>query len=86
MFAVVLLASCNSKPKDLAVTVENPSDFDRTTDLVELPLEGLKTKVTLAEGQAYVVKNAKGDNIGHVEVVTDITALIQMQKEMENLV
>lgn len=61
LFAVVLLASCNSKPKDLAVTVENPSDFDRTTDLVELPLEGLKAKVTLAEGQVYVVKNAKGE-------------------------
>lgn len=63
LFAAFLLASCNSKPKDLTVTVENPSDFDRTTDLVELPLEGVKAKVTLAEGQAYVVTNAKGEII-----------------------
>ena len=32
---------------------------------------------------AYV-KNAKGENVGHVEVVTDITALVQMQKEMQD--
>ncbi|PXV65464.1 uncharacterized protein DUF4861 [Dysgonomonas alginatilytica] len=63
LFAAVLLASCNSKPKEMAVTVENPSDFDRTTDLVELSLDGVKAKVTLAEGQAYVVKNAKGEII-----------------------
>lgn len=63
LFAVVLLASCDSKSKELAVTVENPTDFDRSTDLVEIPVEGLKTKITLAEGQAYVVKNAKGEII-----------------------
>lgn len=32
---------------------------------------------------AYV-KNAKGENVGHVEVVTEITPLVKMQKEMEN--
>lgn len=63
LFAVVLLASCQDKPKEMTVTVENPSDFDRVTDLVELPLEGVKAKVVLAEGQAYVVKNAKGEII-----------------------
>lgn len=63
LFAAVLLASCNSKPKEMTVTVENPSDFDRTTDLVELSLDAVKAKVTLAEGQAYVVKNAKGEII-----------------------
>ena len=63
LFAAVLLASCNSKPKEMTVTVENPSDFDRTTDLVELSLDAVKAKVTLAEGQAYVVKNANGEII-----------------------
>ncbi|MBF0577464.1 DUF4861 family protein [Dysgonomonas sp. GY617] len=63
LFAAVLLASCNSKPKEMTVTVENPSDFDRTTDLVELSLDAVKAKVTLAEGQTYVVKNTKGEII-----------------------
>lgn len=63
LFAAVLLASCNSKPKEMTVTVENPSDFDRTTDLVELSLDAVKAKVTLAEGQVYVVKNTKGEVI-----------------------
>lgn len=63
LFAAVLLASCNSKPKEMTVTVENPSDFDRATDLVELSLDAVKAKVTLAEGQVYVVKNTKGEVI-----------------------
>lgn len=63
LFAVALLASCNSKPKELAVTVQNPNDFDRITDLVELSLDELKTKVVLAEGQSYVVKDSKGEII-----------------------
>lgn len=61
LFAMVLLTSCGSKSTDIAITVENPTDFDRSVDLVEVPVEGLKAKVTLAEGQAYVVKNAKGE-------------------------
>lgn len=61
LFAAVLLASCNTKPNELALTVENPSDFNRVTDLVELSLDTLKSKIALAEGQVYVVKNAKGE-------------------------
>jgi hypothetical protein len=69
--SVALLASCSSSGKKssegeenvLSVTVENPSGFDRLTELVEIPLEDLEEKVTLKEGSAYIVKNAAGETV-----------------------
>ncbi len=63
LFSVLLMASCDNKPKGMEVTVENPSDFDRTTELVELSVDEVKVKVALADGQVYEVKNSKGEVI-----------------------
>jgi len=64
LFSVVaLLASCAQK--DFKVTVENPSDFDRSVDMVEISVDVLKDKVPAVNNQAYeltyIVKNAKGE-------------------------
>ncbi|MFV0468054.1 MAG: DUF4861 family protein [Dysgonomonas sp.] len=61
LFATAMFASCNSN-KELKVTVENPSSFDRSKDLVEIPVTDL-AKIKLNDGQTYVVKNAKGEVI-----------------------
>ncbi|NDW18848.1 DUF4861 domain-containing protein [Dysgonomonas sp. 216] len=62
LFAVAaLLASC--APKEMKITVENPSDFDRTVEMVEVPVDAIKAKVDLAEGQVYQVVNQAGEII-----------------------
>lgn len=54
--AAAFLAACTSE-KTFRVTVGNPSDFDRLTEMVELPLSTLSTKIALSEGQMYVLRN-----------------------------
>ncbi len=61
LFAVAFLFSCSSNNnKEVKVTVENPSDFDRLTELVEIPIDTIKGKVALADSLVYVVKTAEG--------------------------
>ncbi|MDR1115424.1 MAG: DUF4861 domain-containing protein [Tannerella sp.] len=54
--ALIWLVSCDS---GLNITVENPSDFDRS-DMVEIPVEKL---MALPAGKAYVVIDQQGDVI-----------------------
>ncbi|SHE86947.1 DUF4861 family protein [Dysgonomonas macrotermitis] len=62
LFAGLLGFSCSNQTKDLQVTVENPSDFDRTEELVEVLVESITAKVKLADStQTYIVKNSKGE-------------------------
>lgn len=49
--------------KEVTVTVENNSEYDRSKELVEIPVEQLSSKVKLSDGQTYVVKNTKGEVI-----------------------
>lgn len=64
LFAGFFAFSCSNQPKDVQVTVENPSDFDRTEELVEIPVENISAKIKLADTtQTYVVKNSKGEII-----------------------
>lgn len=57
-----LLASC-SKEKKMEITIENPSDFDRMTELVEIPLDDVKEKVLVTDSLVYVVYNSAGEVI-----------------------
>lgn len=59
LFAATLLVSCASK--EMKVTVTNPSSFNRSQELVEVPVDKIKEKIALADGQVYVVKNDKGE-------------------------
>jgi hypothetical protein len=56
------LASC-TQDTAFRVTVNNPSDYDRTDELVEIPLGDLQDKVALESGQTYIVKNSSGEII-----------------------
>ncbi|MDR1675426.1 MAG: hypothetical protein LBR86_03015, partial [Tannerella sp.] len=55
--AAAVLTACTPE-ETLRVTVENPSDFDRLTEMIELPLSAVSAEITLDEGQTYVVRNA----------------------------
>ncbi len=57
-----LLVSC-SKEKKMEITIENPSDFDRMTELVEIPLDDVKEKVLVTDSLVYVVYNSAGEVI-----------------------
>jgi hypothetical protein len=54
----VVAVSCVSE-KTLRITVENPSDFDRPAELVEIPVSDLTAKITLEDGQTFVLTNEK---------------------------
>lgn len=62
LFAVVFLASCSSN-KEMQITIENPSSFDRLADIVEIPIDSIKDKITLKDSAVYVVKNSIGEVI-----------------------
>ncbi|MDR0824443.1 MAG: DUF4861 domain-containing protein [Prevotella sp.] len=62
LFAVVFLASCSSN-KEMKVTIGNPSDYDRLSELVEIPIDSIKDKVALKDSLVYVVKNSEGEII-----------------------
>ena len=62
LFTIVFLASCSSK-KEMQVTIENPSGFDRLTEVVEIPIDSIKDKVVLKDSAVYVVKNSAGEII-----------------------
>lgn len=59
---LLFLASC-SKEKKMEITIENPSDFDRITELVEIPLDRVKEKVLVTDSLVYEVRNSEGEVI-----------------------
>lgn len=64
LFLILLLASCSKKnEKKIEITVENPSDFDRLTELVEIPLDSIREKVVVTDSLVYEVRNSKGEVI-----------------------
>lgn len=63
LFPILFIFSCTTGEKELVINIENPSNFDRTTQLVEIPIEKVKEKVTIEDTQNYIVKNEKGEII-----------------------
>lgn len=59
VMAVVVSCTCE---QTVTVTVENPSDFDRSDEIVEISTDDL-TDITLKENQTYLVKNENGEFI-----------------------
>ncbi|GHT40318.1 DUF4861 domain-containing protein [Bacteroidia bacterium] len=72
--AAVLLTACSSEAQRLTVT--NPCDFDRLTDLVEIPLADIQSKRTLKKGQVYEVRNSRHEIIPS-QVTSDAKLLFQ---------
>jgi hypothetical protein len=63
LFIALFLFSCSSRKGKMNITVENPSDFDRVAEVVEIPLDSIKTKVPLIDSAVYVVKNSADEII-----------------------
>ncbi|NDV95887.1 DUF4861 domain-containing protein [Dysgonomonas sp. 521] len=61
IIAAVFLFSCAEK--DFKVTIENPAGFDRMMELVEIPIDSVKGKVTVSDSSVYVVQTAEGEVI-----------------------
>lgn len=62
LFALLVFAACSSD-KTVKISVESTTDYDRSKELVQIPVSELQAKLTLAEGQVYVVKSVKGEVI-----------------------
>ncbi|MBB4034988.1 hypothetical protein GGR21_000875 [Dysgonomonas hofstadii] len=60
LFTVAFLFSCSGASNDVKVTVENPSSFDRLSELVEIPIDTIKGKLPLKDSLVYVVKTIDG--------------------------
>lgn len=58
---ISILLSCSKN--EVNITITNPSDFDRTTELVEISLCELKDKLTLKGEEVYVVISENGEVI-----------------------
>lgn len=57
--AIFLLSACSPKGQ-MTITVENPSDFDREAELIEIPLDSIKDKIKLTDTLVYVVTDEEG--------------------------
>jgi hypothetical protein len=56
----VWFVSC-ARDATFRITVDNPGDYDRTVELVEIPLNILQGKIAVENGQTYIVKNSSGE-------------------------
>jgi hypothetical protein len=57
----LMLVACTSK-NELRVRVGNPTDSDRQSELIEIPIADVEAKVVLSDAEpVYVVKNVQGE-------------------------
>ncbi|GHT49946.1 DUF4861 domain-containing protein [Bacteroidia bacterium] len=76
ILALLLLPATIAQAKDFQVIVQNPSGFDRSTELVEIPLHKLKGQTQLADTQTYIVHNSQGETVTS-QVTSDGKLLFQ---------
>lgn len=76
LFSLAFLISCTEEAKKIDVTVQNPSDFDRLTDIVELSVSDVKSKLAASDTSSYIVKNAAGEVIAS-QVTSDGKLIFQ---------
>lgn len=61
---LALLVACGQKPDaDFTVTVTNDQDFDRTEEMVEVPISEVAKKVQLIDEEQYIVLDAEGNQV-----------------------
>ena len=59
----VFLFSCSKNANEITLTISNPSDFDRTAEMVEISIDSIKDQVIVKDSLVYVVKNSTGEVI-----------------------
>jgi hypothetical protein len=57
----VFFLSCSTK--DVKITIENPADFDRMTELAEIPIDSVKGKIKVSDSLVYIVQTEAGEVI-----------------------
>ncbi|MDR1780810.1 MAG: DUF4861 domain-containing protein [Tannerella sp.] len=58
-----VLTACNDT-STLKIRVENPSNYDRQAEMIEIPVSALTDKIALTdEAPAYVVQNSNGETL-----------------------
>ncbi|MDR1810393.1 MAG: DUF4861 domain-containing protein [Prevotella sp.] len=75
LIAAIACVSCTTN-NELQVRVGNPNDFDRQSELVEIPLTDVEANVKLDEGESYIVRNVQG-KIVPSQVTSDGKLLFQ---------
>lgn len=60
-----LILSCSVKEKDLKLVITNPSDFDRTNEIVEIKKASIFEKLQLKSKQAFIILNESNEQIAY---------------------
>ena len=61
---LALLVACGAKPTtDFVVTVSNDQAFDRTEEMVEVPISDIAKKVQLIDEEKYIILDAEGNQV-----------------------
>ena len=61
---LLLITACAYTPNtDFTITVSNNQTFDRTEELVEVPISDIAKKVQLIDTEQYVILDAEGNQI-----------------------
>lgn len=60
LFLFVFLTSCSAQSKVIKLTVENATGLERTEEIVEVPLEDIKSQLLLADTCFLIVKDESG--------------------------
>ncbi len=58
IIATVFMLSCSTK--EAKVTIENTSNFDRLTELVEIPIDSIKDKKSVTDSLVYHIQTEDG--------------------------
>lgn len=74
----VLIFSCAKKEKIVQITIENPNDFDRIAELVEIPIDTVKSTLIVKDSLIYIVQDSEG-NIIPSQVTYDRKIIFQPQ-------
>lgn len=59
----IFIFSCSKKEKVVNITIENPSDFDRLIELVEIPIDTVKSNLAVKDSLVYIVQDGDGNTI-----------------------
>jgi hypothetical protein len=57
ILSTIFLLACSEK--DVIITIENPTDFDRMTELVEIPIDSIKNRIVVSDSLVYILKRPK---------------------------
>lgn len=67
-----ILLSCIKKESLVTVTVTNSSSFDRQYEMIEIPWDSIRQKLSLTENQKIIVLDSSGEQIPY-QIITEGT-------------